>query len=254
MQGGLKSLYATMGFGIINFVCGIPALVTIDSIGRRSLLLVTFPFLALFQLMTAISLTKNQPIAAIVGTYLFGVAYSPGEGPVPFVYAAESLPLYIRDQGMGFVVSINWLFNWLIAFTVPIFQQSFGDKGWPGVFYYYSAWCVVLWFMIYFLVPETRSLSLEQLDLVFGDHTSREFAVRASQVASYNTKRVLRTLPLIRRLEFLKRVPEPPPSLYAPRYDNRKPPNAASMPDRHDGNKGNASTEGMELMNGDNAH
>lgn len=35
----------------------------------------------------------------LVGMYLFAVAYSPGEGPVPFVYSAESMPLYNRDLG-----------------------------------------------------------------------------------------------------------------------------------------------------------
>lgn len=35
----------------------------------------------------------------ITALYAFGVAYSPGEGPVPFVYAAESMPLYNRDIG-----------------------------------------------------------------------------------------------------------------------------------------------------------
>lgn len=35
------------------------------------------------------------------GIYLFGVVYSPGEGPVPFTYSAEAYPLYIRSYGMS---------------------------------------------------------------------------------------------------------------------------------------------------------
>lgn len=86
---------------------------------------------------------------AIAGMYLFGVAYSPGEGPVPFVYSAESMPLYIRDLGMGCVTSINWLFNWLIAITAPKFFNVFYAY---GAFLWYAAWCVLLWFLIFLFV------------------------------------------------------------------------------------------------------
>jgi len=78
-----------MGFGIINAVFALPAFWTIDTFGRRSLLLVTFPFLAICQLLTAIAFMlppgSGQQVMAVVGMYLFSVAYSPGEGPVPFV-------------------------------------------------------------------------------------------------------------------------------------------------------------------------
>ena len=155
-KGGAKLsnnqvLIFAMGFGIINFVFALPAFYTIDTLGRRSLLLITFPFLALFQLVTAIGLAlpgegQSKGRIAIAGMYLFGVAYSPGEGPVPFVYAAESMPLYIRDVGMSCVTSINWLFNWLIAFTSPGLLQDFQ---YYGAFVWYAIWCVVLWVLIF---------------------------------------------------------------------------------------------------------
>lgn len=142
------SLLYTMGFGVINFVFAIPAFLTIDTLGRRSLLLFTFPFLALFQIFNAIAFktAASNWRLAVAGTYLFTIFYSPGEGPVPFVYAAESMPLYMRDFGMGLVTSFNWLFNWLIAFTAPQYFSSFNQY---GIFIWYAAWCIVLWFMIF---------------------------------------------------------------------------------------------------------
>ena len=74
-----------MGVGIINFAFAVPAFFTIDRFGRRNLLLVTFPFLALFQLLSAIAFKVGSKRLIIAGLYLFAVAYSPGEGPVPFV-------------------------------------------------------------------------------------------------------------------------------------------------------------------------
>ena len=43
-----------------------------------------------------------------LGIYLFGCAYSPGEGPVPFTYSAEAYPLYVRDVGMSFSTAVLW--------------------------------------------------------------------------------------------------------------------------------------------------
>lgn len=82
----------------------LPAVWLIDSFGRRSLLLSTFPFMAIFQLFIAIAFAATggssgtsstegtdiksntvQTTLVLLGMYLFAVAYSPGEGPVPFV-------------------------------------------------------------------------------------------------------------------------------------------------------------------------
>jgi MFS family permease len=104
-------------------VFALPAFWTIDLIGRRPLLLGTFPFMAASLALIAIAFgidkeaTQGWSKAVILtGIYLFAIAYSPGEGPVPFVsrklrhlsaplltfaqlYAAESMPLYNRDLG-----------------------------------------------------------------------------------------------------------------------------------------------------------
>ncbi|KAI9736268.1 MAG: hypothetical protein M1834_001154 [Cirrosporium novae-zelandiae] len=188
-----QALVASMGFGIINFLFALPAVWTIDSFGRRNLLLTTFPFMALFQALVAISFvfekgSTTQTALLLVGMYLFSVAYSPGEGPVPFVYSAESMPLYNRDLGMGLVTSVTWLFNFTLAISFLPFQAS--SAGPTGAFGFYAGWNIVGWFAIllsvnnsiapfpYYLkpnfptplssfVPETKGLTLEELDDVF---------------------------------------------------------------------------------------
>jgi len=131
--------------------------------------------MALFQFVMVVafalpSTSSAQHILVILGMYLFGVAYSPGEGPVPFVYSAESMPLYNRDFGMGIVTSVNWFWNFFISITWPRFSHAFGTS---GAFAWYAAWCVAGFFMILFLVPETKDLTLEELDQVF-HYSTRE--------------------------------------------------------------------------------
>lgn len=58
-----------MGFGIINFIFAIPAFYTIDTFGRRNLLLCTFPFMAIFQLLTGLGfLLEGKAQLAMVMT------------------------------------------------------------------------------------------------------------------------------------------------------------------------------------------
>lgn len=52
-------------------------------------------------------LTTRIAIVAL-GIYLHVIAYSPGEGPVPFTYSAEAFPLYIRDIGMSYATAVTW--------------------------------------------------------------------------------------------------------------------------------------------------
>ncbi|PHH93297.1 hypothetical protein CDD83_7996 [Cordyceps sp. RAO-2017] len=170
-----------MGTGILNWVFAIPALFTIDRWGRRNLLLFTFPFLALTLLWTGMSFFipdgAGSPRARVAmvttGMYLFEVFYSPGEGPVPFTYSAEAFPVHVRDMGMSWATATTWCFNFIISFTWPLLRRSFTIQ---GAFGWYAGWCVVLWFLILLFVPETKALTLEELDQVFSLSTRKHMS------------------------------------------------------------------------------
>lgn len=172
-----SALLASMGTGILNWVFAVPALFTIDKWGRRSLLLLTFPFLAITLMWTGMSFfienTTTRVAMVTTGMYLFEVFYSPGEGPVPFTYSAEAFPIHVRDIGMSWATATTWCFNFIISFTWPSLQRTFTPQ---GAFGWYAAWCVVLWFLILLFVPETKALTLEELDRVFGVSTWRHAA------------------------------------------------------------------------------
>lgn len=117
----IAALSASLGFGIINWLFTLPAVYAIDTFGRRKLLLVTFPLMALFLFFIGFSFwipdsqEKARMACVMLGMYLFGIAYSPGEGPVPYVYAAEAFPLYIRAEGMALATATVWLFNSILS-------------------------------------------------------------------------------------------------------------------------------------------
>ncbi|UZP36453.1 hypothetical protein NXS19_004269 [Fusarium pseudograminearum] len=165
-----EALLVSMGGGIINFLFAIPAIYTIDTFGRRNLLLVTFPLMAACLFFTGgVFQIGEQNQQALIGTvttglYLFMAVYSPGLGPVPFTYSAEAFPLHIRDIGMASSTAITWGFNFIISFTWPALRRAMGNT---GAFSWYGAWNIFGWVFCYFLLPETKNLTLEELDMVF---------------------------------------------------------------------------------------
>ncbi|THV06802.1 hypothetical protein K435DRAFT_644602 [Dendrothele bispora CBS 962.96] len=178
-----QALIASWGFGMLNWVFAFPAVWTIDTFGRRFLLLTTFPLMALFLLLTGfafwIPADGDARIAVVaLGIYLFVIAYSPGEGPVPFTYSAEAFPLYVRDIGMSFATATLWFFNFVVAITFPRLLGAFRPQ---GAFGWYAAWNIFGFFAILLFVPETKALSLEELDQVFSvpTHTHAAYQLKA---------------------------------------------------------------------------
>lgn len=188
--GHSQALIASLGFGIINFLFALPAVFTIDTFGRRNLALFTLPFLALFLLFTGMSFfipadSKAHIGCIALGIYLYGIFYSPGMGPVPFTYSAEAFPLHVRDVGMSMATITLWAFNFVLSLTWPALLAKLSP---PGAFGYYAAWNVVGFILVFFFVPETKGLTLEELDMTFGVPTYKFIAhnVRAlpSQIKS----------------------------------------------------------------------
>ncbi|EIW76935.1 MFS sugar transporter, partial [Coniophora puteana RWD-64-598 SS2] len=164
----VSSLLASFGFGLINWLFALPAVFTIDTYGRRNLLLFTFPLMSACLLLTGFSFWATNETGRVAGVslgiYLFGVVYSPGEGPVPFTYSAEAFPLYIRELGMSFATATTWFFNFVLSITFPSLLLAFKPQ---GAFGFYAAWCMVLWVLILLFVRETKGKTLEELDQVF---------------------------------------------------------------------------------------
>ncbi|KAL2755660.1 hypothetical protein ACRALDRAFT_1064307 [Sodiomyces alcalophilus JCM 7366] len=206
-----EALLVTMGTGLTNWLFAIPAIYTIDTFGRRNLLLVTFPLMSIFMFFTGFSFYlpegSNARLACIAtGIFCFMAVYSPGAGPVPFTYSAEAFPLHIRDIGMCSATAVTWGLNFVISFSWPSLVAAFGDT---GAFSWYGAWNIFGWVTCYFFLPETKNLTLEELDNVFG--------VRNRDHARY----YLTKLPWYIKKHLLFQDVEPMPPLYA--FDQTSP-------------------------------
>ncbi|KAI7412593.1 MFS transporter, partial [Hortaea werneckii] len=172
------SLLVSWGFGLTNFVFAWPAVYTIDTFGRRGLLIFTFPNMA-WSLLTAglcflIDDSSTAHIALVaLFVFIFAAFYSPGEGPVPFTYSAEVFPLSHREVGMSWAVATNNFWAAILSMSLPRMLAAFTPT---GTFGFYAGLNVLAFFMILFFLPETKQRTLEELDYVFGVSTRKHAA------------------------------------------------------------------------------
>ncbi|PPR02977.1 hypothetical protein CVT26_004921 [Gymnopilus dilepis] len=191
-----SALFASWGFGLVNWVFAFPAVWTIDTFGRRNLLLFTFPNMAWTLLAAGFSFfipgssSARVPLIALF-IFLFAAFYSPGEGPVPFPYSAEVFPLTHREMGMSWAVATNLFWASVVSVTTPRVLAAFGSV---GTFGFYAGMNVLAFIMIFFLLPaiaETKQRTLEELDFVFAVPTSKHISYQATTYLPYFFKRWL---------------------------------------------------------------
>ncbi|KAJ5358928.1 uncharacterized protein N7496_011341 [Penicillium cataractarum] len=201
----VQALYASLGYGAIQVVSTIPTLFLIDTKGRRTLTLITFPLMCIFLLAAGLSLLNSDddrsrgahigPVALFI--YLFTICYSLGEGPVAFQYSAEVFPTIQREQGMAWAVCINNTFAGILSLTFPRMKTVMTPT---GAFGFYAGLNLIAWFMIFCFVRETKQLTLEELDQVFSVPTSKFISHELTVWLPYFIKRHI----------FRQNIPKPP--------------------------------------------
>lgn len=102
--------------------------------------------------------------AAVTMIYVYAVGWCFSWAGIPWIYASEIFPLRIRSSCVSICVAIHWIMNFVIARSVPymITNIKFGT-------YFLFASCMTLsipW--VWFFVPETKNVSLEDMDELFG--------------------------------------------------------------------------------------
>jgi len=184
----------------------------IDRVGRRRLLLIGAAGMCISEFIVAIvGVTAGHPGVAggvavnisaqrvlIAFTCIYIAFFATSWGPViwvltgelfvcvMFAFYAQALliflvqPLGIRAKSMSLSVASNWLWNFGISYATPylVNQTTFGPDGIKAanlgvkVFFIWGGTCVGCLVFTYFFIPETKGLSLEQIDLLYRESSS----------------------------------------------------------------------------------
>jgi MFS transporter, SP family, galactose:H+ symporter len=170
---GMKGLLAMVTVPTVNMLFTFPAILLVERWGRKKLLYVgavamTVTMLAAgfaFQSIGAVSdpsLIGGTPKALLlvaVILYIFGFAVS--WGPVVWLVCSEIFPLEGREVGMTITTMVNWTFAGLVMNYALSFMNRFGNA---SIFYLFAGFCVLAIVFVAVFVPETRGITLEELE------------------------------------------------------------------------------------------
>jgi SP family arabinose:H+ symporter-like MFS transporter len=82
-------------------------------------------------------------------------------GPLKFVIAAEIFPNKIRGRAMAISIMVMWIADTIVGQLTPIMLKEFGTA---ATFWTFAGFCVVAFFTVYKLLPETKGKSLEEIE------------------------------------------------------------------------------------------
>ncbi|KAF5385779.1 hypothetical protein D9615_002691 [Tricholomella constricta] len=181
------SLLATGVVGIIMVFASVLSMVFIDRVGRKPLWIASCAGMGLSMLIVGIITAKfssNWPAhaaggwAAVVFVWIYIANFAYGAGPVSWTLISEIFPLSTRAKGTAIGATSNWANTIVVAYTVP---PMIKDIGW-GTYVLFAAINALSIVFMYFFVPETKGKTLEEMDLVFGSHTSQEETATLAEI------------------------------------------------------------------------
>ncbi|KAK5260500.1 hypothetical protein LTR20_007211 [Exophiala xenobiotica] len=184
-------------FTLVN-VCSTPlSFWTVERFGRRTILIWGALGMLICQFLVAIigvtvgfnhthpdptnpdvSLADNISAvnAQIAFIAIFIFFFASTWGPGAWIVIGEIFPLPIRSRGVALSTASNWLWNTIIAVITPYMVGEQHGNLKSSVFFVWGGLCTCAFVYAYFLIPETKGLTLEQVDKMFEETTPRTSA------------------------------------------------------------------------------
>jgi MFS transporter, SP family, galactose:H+ symporter len=171
------AILATAGIGLVNVIMTIVAMWLIDRMGRRPLLLVGIAgmIFSLGVLGFVFRMPTGGTLAwlAVVTLMLYVASFAISLGPIFWLLIAEIYPLKVRGIAEGTAAGVNWTFNFLVSVTFLTLVQALGPS---FTFWLYALLAVGSWLFSYYLVPETKGRTLEEIEQSFRRRVRMETA------------------------------------------------------------------------------
>lgn len=185
-DAGMDS-YAAVLTGVFKLFATMGSVVAVDKYGRRSLLIVGVSVMLVALVIMTVAFAgyetsgdddkadddgtnigwRTVTIIICMFTYIGG--YQIGFGPIAWLLISEIFPLEVRGQAVAVAVQTNFFWNLVVTFVYPVLVQALGDL--LGDSYGYAAGFAIFAFLtaysvnfVYFHVPETKGLTLEEID------------------------------------------------------------------------------------------
>jgi len=162
------AILATAGIGLVNVLMTIVAMWLIDHVGRRPLLLIGIAgmIISLGVLGFVFRMPTGGALAwlAVVTLMVYVASFAISLGPIFWLLISEIYPLRVRGIAEGTAAGVNWAFNFLVSVTFLTLLELLGPS---LTFWVYALLAIASWLFSYYLVPETKGRTLEEIEHSF---------------------------------------------------------------------------------------
>lgn len=160
--GESTALLSSIGIGITNLIFTLLGVVLIDRLGRKQLMYIgSIGYIISLSLVAIAFFLGWQGMFIPVFLFIFIAAHAIGQGAVIWVFISEIFPNNLRASGQSFGSSTHWILAAIIPSLVPFLFEKVG----AGVVFAVFAFMMVLQLLfVIFLMPETKGISLEDLE------------------------------------------------------------------------------------------
>jgi sugar porter (SP) family MFS transporter len=167
MAGLAKSsaFLSSAGIGLVNLVFTMVGLALIDRFGRRVLMYIGSLGYIISLALIARAFYTSQFEGMTFFVFVFIAAHAIGQGAVIWVFISEIFPNEVRAAGQSFGSLTHWVFAAIIANIFPMMANAFG--GGP-IFLFFTVMMVLQLLFVRFMMPETRGVALEDMQLRMG--------------------------------------------------------------------------------------
>ena len=175
VKGTNASLFSTGMFGVVKFICTfIYILFIVDTFGRRKAFMCSSTVCSICFWYIGSYLKVNDPTkpgvdagpggtAAIVMMYIWIASFILAWSGGPFVVGSEVFDQNIRS----FVQAINAAISWVPIFIMSRFTTKMIEKMHYGIYFFFASLAILSVPFVFFFVPETKGIALEDMDKLF---------------------------------------------------------------------------------------
>lgn len=161
-----SSILATVGIGIVNVLATIFAVLYLDKLGRRPLLLTGLVGMCVSLLGLSLAFQSGTDASllrwiAMGCTFLYIICFAFSLGAILWLVVSEIFPLEVRATAMGVAVFSCWLWNFIVSSTFLTLLNALGPS---MTFLVYALMCVFSFAFCYYKVPETKGVTLEEIE------------------------------------------------------------------------------------------
>ncbi|MFY8111890.1 MAG: sugar porter family MFS transporter [Flavobacterium sp.] len=168
--GAKESLFNSILIGVTNLVFTLIGMRLIDVLGRKQLMLIgSLGYIISLTMVAFAFYSQLGSVVLLLSIMLFIASHAIGQGAVIWVFISEIFPNSVRANGQAFGTGIHWIFAALITLVGPIVIDIYKENPWP-IFAFFAFMMLLQLVFVIFMMPETKGLSLEEIESKMKTH------------------------------------------------------------------------------------